>query len=413
MKKIADGSTKKGISLASKWAPTLRCMYDKKAGMGVALSELIYPPAATKTPQYHKWRQTKYRLLLSKLRKASEVTERKMADGKWAEIEPEHVASVCNLKNRYALQNRLLPRQVRAARKRDRYATDVRRPNDDDRIKCAKRYEEAIMNSLSDKKTKKIKGSANQPHAIVEQCHRNNMHEEGDDLLEAMWAELKSKLVSNSEFKPGIPMVDVSASMNGTPMNVATALGILMAQLLPGPWHGLMLNFDTHPQLHSIAECTTLHSAVRKTRGLPWGGSTNFSEAMDAILNKAVQEGIPEEDLPETLFVFSDMQFDQADRNSSVMGVEIKERFKRAGYSKAPHIVFWNLRATGTPNFQADAAERGVSIMSGFSQQVLKDFLEDGVLKDGVEVSPIETLFYRLHKPCFEPIRSVCEKAFK
>ena len=77
-------------------------------------------------------------------------------------------------------------------------------------------------------------------------------------------------------------------------------------------------------------------------------------------------------------------------------------------YDHAPHIVFWNLRASGTPTFQADAAESGVSIMSGFSQQILKDFLEEGVLKNGKQITPLESLFTRLNKPCFQPIRDLC-----
>ena len=402
-----EAKSNASISLAGKWAPTLRSMYDKSCGLGKALCSALFPPQGdASSTGARRWMEKQYRHLLSRLRNQLDVTERKMTGKRWAEIEPEHVASICNRKNRHALQNVVAPRNRKPGQ------DIVRCPDDPDRVECAENYEAAIKRSLEGKTSKRIKGSANQPHELVGQYLKSGSEE--DRLIEAMWVDLKKKLTENGNFKPGIPLVDVSGSMSGLPMQVSIALGILMAQLLPDPWHGKMITFESNPQLCSIAHCETLYQAVRETAALPWGGSTDFSAALDLVLRLARQNGLSSEQLPETMFVFSDMEFDCATRNpGAVMGPEIKRRFQSAGYDHAPHIVFWNLRASGTPTFQADAAESGVSIMSGFSQQILKDFLEEGVLKNGKQITPLESLFTRLNKPGFQPIRDLCVEELK
>jgi hypothetical protein len=113
----------------------------------------------------------------------------------------------------------------------------------------------------------------------------------------------------------------------------------------------------------------------------------------------------------------------------------IQRRFMESGYN-TPHIVFWNLRAAGRPIFQvwqagavwerlylslrlmicatvdlqAEADTPGVSFMSGFSPQVLTDFMENGVLGSGPEVhtvTPWETLSARLARPRLDAVRAL------
>ncbi|KAK6775270.1 hypothetical protein RDI58_026271 [Solanum bulbocastanum] len=78
-----------------------------------------------------------------------------------------------------------------------------------------------------------------------------------------------------------------------------------------------------------------------------------------------------------TLFVFSDMEFDEASASPWDTDNQVIQRmFKKKGYYKVPEIVFWNLRnskATPVPSNQ-----QGVALVSGFSKNLVTVFLEEG-----------------------------------
>ena len=77
------------------------------------------------------------------------------------------------------------------------------------------------------------------------------------------------------------------------------------------------------------------------------------------------------------LFVFSDMEFDQASAHPWETDHQVIQRkFRQNGYPKVPEIVFWNLRnsvATPVPSDQ-----EGVALVSGFSKNLVTLFLEEG-----------------------------------
>jgi len=78
---------------------------------------------------------------------------------------------------------------------------------------------------------KVIKGRRNQVHELVEAYMEPSA--EKDDMIEALWADVVTQLRTAGKWAPSVSIVDVSGSMSGTPMVVAIALGILLAQLQP------------------------------------------------------------------------------------------------------------------------------------------------------------------------------------
>ena len=158
-----------------------------------------------------------------------------------------------------------------------------------------------------------------------------------------------------------VALVDVSGSMAGVPMEVAVALGLVVSETAPAAWRNRVITFHERPSWHQI-QGDTLAERVRNLMRAPWGGSTNFAAAMNMILDHAVEFNVPQESMPEVLFVFSDMQFDLADGSRSGYGgshhvrsgarsrtgfqhatADLRRGFEEAGY-KMPCIVFWNLR---------------------------------------------------------------------
>ena len=138
-------------------------------------------------------------------------------------------------------------------------------------------------------------------------------------------------------------MVDVSGSMSGIPMEVAIALGLIVCNVADPLWQKKFLTFDTNPSWVDVSDCPDFKSMVAKTRGAYWGGSTNFSLAMDLILQVVIENSLSWDDIPK-MIVFSDMQFDRAIYGSSgswdTTYEVIKNKWISAGYPAPPDIIF-------------------------------------------------------------------------
>ena len=106
-------------------------------------------------------------------------------------------------------------------------------------------------------------------------------------------------------------------------------------------------------------------------------GFIRFRRVFDRILNISVTAQLSEDQMVKTVFVFSDMEFDQASKNPwETDYMVIQKKFKERGYQKVPDIVFWNLRdSSATP---VTATQNGVAMLSGFSKNFLTLFLDGG-----------------------------------
>jgi len=182
-------------------------------------------------------------------------------------------------------------------------------------------------------------------------------------------------------FKNSIVLSDVSSSMNGTPMEVSIALGLMISEVTEPPFKNVIINFATNPIFHQV-EGNTLMERTLNISKMPWGGNTNFQAVFDLILERAKSSLISDLDMPKRLFVLSDMQFDVADGGNGNFNTNyqvMKSKFTSAGYS-IPNIVFWNLRA-GTNDFPISNNEIGACLVSGFSPSLLKVLMEEGELE--------------------------------
>ncbi|GMP82849.1 hypothetical protein CsSME_00036979 [Camellia sinensis var. sinensis] len=164
--------------------------------------------------------------------------------------------------------------------------------------------------------------------------------------------------------------------MYGVPLEVSVALELLVSELSEEPWKGKLNTFSHDPQLHVI-EGDTLLSKVRSIERMNWLMNTDFLKVFDKILEVANKGKLSEKQMIKRLFVFSDMKFDQASANPwETDHKAICRKFDESGYKSVPKIVFWNLRnldATPVPSCQ-----KGVALVSEFSKNLLKMFLEEG-----------------------------------
>jgi hypothetical protein len=219
----------------------------------------------------------------------------------------------------------------------------------------------------------KMNSKGVQPHELV----RTYMHGGPDDpATNAQWEALMSRLRTAGLFKDAVAVCDVSGSMAGVPMEVSIALGLVVAEMTAEPFKGRVITFSATPQWHTIAG-STLCNKVGSLARAAWDMNTDFIAVFKMILTEAKVYRLSPEQMIKKIFVFTDMQFDAAtigDRYQTAYET-VKEMYANAGYT-IPQIVFWNLRDTHS-SFPVRKDTPGVALMSGFSSEMLKMFLDD------------------------------------
>jgi hypothetical protein len=200
------------------------------------------------------------------------------------------------------------------------------------------------------------------------------------DLLNSQWRDNSSQ---NGALGKMIAMVDVSASMEGDPMNVAIALGIRIAEKsIIGK---RVMTFSAKPTWVNLEGYSDFVSQVEVIKTAEWGMNTNFHAALDTILNVIIQNKMAPEDVQDmVLVILSDMQMDYGDRcNKHVLHETMKDKYEAAGIRvhgapyKPPHILFWNLKSTS--GFPSLSNQPNASMMSGFSPSLLNLFCDQGL----------------------------------
>ena len=103
--------------------------------------------------------------------------------------------------------------------------------------------------------------------------------------------------------------------------------------------------------------------------------NTNLHKAFEKILKVAVDGQVPQEEMPTTLLILSDMQFDYCVKYDDSAIEMIQRKYEEAGYN-VPNVVFWNLNA-GYGNTPVKSNQVGAALVSGFSPSILDAILEN------------------------------------
>ena len=358
------------ISLAAKWCPTVDSAYDKSLLICEGIARRVFPKESEKEYEGIEEAHYAYRVrdrlrkqVLVPLHKTLELPEVFMSAKQWNSLPYNRVASVA-MKTYKGLFE-----------KHDK-----------------ERFEEYLEKVKSGKAT--IAAGALLPHEIIK-----SLDKDGGQVAELQWERMVSDVAKKGKLTNCIAVCDVSGSMNGTPMEVCVALGLLVSELSEEPWKGKLFTFSQDPQLHLI-KGDTLLAKTKFIRKMDWGMNTDLQKVFDQILDVAVEAKLTEGQLIKRVFVFSDMEFDSAtgqDRyiwarlNTEGIDLEpeekmkkgwetdyevIQRKFQEKGYNKPPEIVFWNLRdSRSTP---VVANQTGVALVSGFAKNLLTLFLEEG-----------------------------------
>jgi len=292
------------------------------------------------------------------------IVEKKMCANEWDQITYEHVPSVCMKKN----------------------------------SKTFKKHDTVRFDSWLNNDEAKVNASVLYPYQIYQTWLKGE-----STLASKQWEALKMEIGANI-----IPMVDTSSSMNCPAskgvscMEVAISLGVFLAQNNTGMFRNKFLNFSDRSTLHHLPETKNVGEVFTYVNRVEWGGTTNFENAYQSLLNEALHYKMPADKMPEYIVVLSDMQFNQATGNHhgfwnhpkttvpETAFEKMKTRFENSGY-KLPKIIFWNLNAQ-FDNFPTTSTQDNVALVSGFSPFVMKAIVEANLEKITPEAIMVSTV---------------------
>ena len=233
------------------------------------------------------------------------------------------------------------------------------------------------------------------PYEIIRPCLNRTLTEQQRQSLQATWQALPDYTNADN----ALVVMDGSGSMygwdNGQPALTALSLAIYFAERNQGRFHNHFITFSENPQLveikgRDITERVQYCSAFNEAR------NTNLQAVFALLLQTARRHKLPQKDLPQMLYMISDMEFDRCTVNSSLTNFQAaRQAFAQAGY-KLPQVVFWNVASHQRQQPVTQNAQ-GVLLLSGSSPQVFE------LLASG-ETSPYAYMLRVLNAPRYAVI---------
>ena len=337
---------------------------------------------ANKTRAAFGMNHKQYRKTLSVLRERINIVERLMSENRWDEIEFDKIPSRAGMiyKNAFARH-------------------DIERMKQDPTVQS---YADFAKDT-----TKKVNADVLNPVDIANRIFGGQVRTDTDRaIIDKYWSCLKDYY--NGREENGIAICDVSGSMYGQPLNAAVSMSAYIAERGKGPFKDHFITFSNNPALVRFEGVDT-YDKFRRAANADWGGSTNVEAAMDLMLNVAIKNNVPASDMPTTLYIFSDMEFNGCMtcgpasmgrwgggtyvRDTDTLFETIAKRWAAYGY-ELPRVIFWNLNAR-QENIPALGGR--FSYVSGFSMNMVETILSG---KDGYDL-----MMEKLDSPRYECIR--------
>lgn len=274
-----------------------------------------------------------YRKTVRAIRKKIKAVEELMSARKWEEIEYQKVPSQANRIYKNAFKKH-------------------------DEVRYGKFIEKAEKGEV------KINAGTLYPYQIYK-----SVQSDYSQTLEALW----NQLPDYTQGKNALVVADVSGSMCGDPMSVSVSLALYFAERNKGAFQNYFLTFSANPVLQFI-QGKTLREKMRSIESSKWEMNTNLQAVFDLILAVAHEKKTPQEELPSTIYIISDMEFDVCCDTRTNFEL-IKSKYALHGYTM-PSLVFWNVNGSGK-NLPVQKDEKNVALVSGFSPVIFKMAVEN------------------------------------
>ena len=218
----------------------------------------------------------------------------------------------------------------------------------------------------------KLNTGALYPYEIIEKAYHCDDAERLS--LDATWRAL----ADYTQDENALVVADGSGSMywGGKPMPAAVAqsLAIYFAEHNRGAFRNHFITFSMNPRLVEIKGRDIVDKA-RYCETFNECANTNIQKVFELVLNAAVRNRVPQKDLPSTLYIISDMEFDSCAAGASLTNFEYAAKlFRQAGY-RLPNVVFWNVSSRNQQQ-PVTMNEQGVALVSGCSPRIFSMVME-------------------------------------
>jgi hypothetical protein len=374
------------ISLAARWVPREKSAF---GWVNAIIAELMFPELFHVNMPKHVFDmcllKAKIRLkkMYTPLNKYLETVQINQCGKDWTSINFNNVTS-CTMR-----------KQSKAFLNVDK--KNSQRSSDDDRIRCANNFKSHLEAAKSDSNNYKVRGR----RCGVGELTRDAMMCSNSSEIDRINLQWEDNRKNNMGLGNIIPCCDTSGSMecdNMTPFVNAVGLSIRASEVVDDAFKNRILTFSNKPRWIQLNDSQTFVEKVKTVKYCSdWGMNTNIRAMFDLIISIIIENEIhPSKVENLTLAIFSDMQIDSAvkiDYNSGITDFndymntlydDIRQQFYQVGMKSKfqtpyspPHIVFWNLRLTN--GFPVISTEKNVSMLSGYSSQLLNIFCNKGI----------------------------------
>ncbi|KAF7560345.1 hypothetical protein G7046_g3798 [Stylonectria norvegica] len=416
-----DRKAKGAISLCAKWAPSQARFHDKHTFIVSSIADIIYhvdrwdkdivedlaKPAAKEARRIHLLvAREEYRKDISALRKHLEIVERDISAKTIENIKYERVPSLAM--NNYS--------KIFIQKDLDRFEEYIDRvAQGKSKISGATLMPSTLIKNVQSSGFASEMTTEEKANLSPSQLVDAKMRIIQGMVCDGQWNTLVQRIKDSGTLESSIAVCDVSGSMTyptfpdkTCPMDTAIGLSLLVAEVTKPPFGGAFITFSESPTVEEVKLESTVHEKYEKLSNAEWGQTTDFVAVFEElILPMAIKNKVTKEDMVKRVFVFSDMQFDQAHSpgwnsddivhkrkeggwNTSFQ--RIQKKYEEAGY-EMPELVFWNLAGGRNGDGAGDptapkpvtATQEGTCLVSGYSQGMLKAFLDNGSFEEEEE----------------------------
>ncbi len=312
-------------SLLAKWLPSHR-----SHGVNNLVAKKLIKALGMKEEEYRK--------LLKELRNKLNLVEKNLTNKDYKNIDFSQVPAKAMLKYRKAFEEKM-------TKEFDKYKKSV--ASGDEKIHTAGLF----------------------AYEIIKKIYMGE--KDNTELYDLMWANQKD--IFDGASKNLLVVADTSGSMTtygAIPYCTSVGLAIYIAERNQGYFKNHFITFSDEPTIQEI-KGKTITEKVKNMREINVY-NTDIDKVFDLILKTSVENKLSQEELPETIMIISDMEFDRGVHSQTGTNFQgWKKAFEEKGY-KLPSIIFWNV-AGNSKGIPVTIFDQDVAMISGFSTNILEN----------------------------------------
>ena len=310
-----------------------------------------------------------YRKTLTVLRERINIVERLMSEKRWDEIEFDKIPSKAGFIYRNAFARHDIER-MKSEKQVRTYEDFMKDEKTTVNAKDLYPYEVVAKAFRLTNESRSYWWGRRSDFDSIDSTERNAINKYWDNLRDYF----------NGCSLDALCCIDTSGSMWGNeasaPINVAISLGLYAAERARGPFAGHYISFSRKPRLIETSGIDFVDK-VERIYSTNLCENTNIEAVFDMILDTARKTHCTQADLPKSIIIISDMEFDSQrgyyGHSDKTLMENIAAKWKGSGY-EIPNLIFWCVQSRHN-NVPMEVKD-GVTLCSGFSPVLFEQIMK-------------------------------------